>query len=451
MEEAKPPAPTRRLLFFWLIALFFVLLIIEWSFRIFITYNQYFIQEQTDWNIWQAEYEKMKRVDYDLGCYFSADSVKTVKAVEYTVDFQFIDLGVDSLRFRDDGLNPDRPLKILIVGDSFPWGYGVNLENIFSEVMEAQDQRLDAINASISGHGPQQYTRMIKRFAKSGVNFDIVLYCFFPGNDISEELSFRIWSENVKHNPQLAAPEYMPLKMVSDTYVKYSLENTLLVSKRTSVAGFLKRICSDWITLSRANSPFAIAIDLIKRKIGLSNSYKRTQRLFYFPEHILIHLKNGKSTRVYSGYLNEVAGESLANSETDSKADFNLNYPLVLQSMMEAKSLCDSLHKKLYLVYVPDKAEVYAQELAETTPRIVQGEILRKLNFLHDTFSADADSLGLDLIDLLPPVKNAAVLGKEPYFRRDIHFNPLGHQIWAQTVLQRLHSDLWLNKTYSPE
>ncbi len=81
---------------------------------------------------------------------------------------------------------PEGRERILVLGDSFAWGYNVTNEDTFSRVAErklrAANFEVDIINASVSGWGTdQQYLFLLRE----GLRYrpDIVVLALFVGND----------------------------------------------------------------------------------------------------------------------------------------------------------------------------------------------------------------------------------------------------------------------------
>ena len=442
MSEGKAVSKgiSKKILVF--ITVILVFFIIEWMCRFYISWTEYFILEDTQWHISQVEYERLKKMDYEIGYYFSADGVTTVESGESCADYEFIDLGVDSLRFRDDGIDEERKYRLLSVGDSFSWGYGIQLDEVFSELLEAEIDCLDVINASISGQTPQQYTRVLARFVKNDCEFDGVLYNFYSGNDVSEEYNFREWAKFIKLYPELAGHSYTGCSFVSQEGVGSEVEKMLIRYRKPTFSGFINRFIGDWIALSKTGNEIVWRLKnkFIKNLSGGKDGRGNSQN-YYFPDQKLISLKNRRSTKVYGKFINSAAGETIAESKIDYRVQFSVNFPLLLESISEAKSICDSLQRDFYFVYLPDKAEVYSEELCRGLPSEYREKIEKKLFLLHDTLTAKLDSMQIEVIDLLPVFRRYPDTGAEIFFRKDIHCLPAGHVIWSQEVLRRLEAD----------
>ena len=100
-------------------------------------------------------------------------------------------LSINSKGLRDREYSYSKPpnrRRILILGDSYTWGYGVGDQQIYSEIME--DTLLDpavwqVLNTGVSGWGTDQQYLFLK---EEGFRYepDIVIVSFFFGNDFRE-------------------------------------------------------------------------------------------------------------------------------------------------------------------------------------------------------------------------------------------------------------------------
>ena len=87
---------------------------------------------------------------------------------------------------------PKNTKRILILGDSYAWGYGVADDELFSEVLEARlaslEQEWEVINTGVSGWGTDQQYLFLK---DEGLRYgpDIVVLAFFIGNDIDNNVA----------------------------------------------------------------------------------------------------------------------------------------------------------------------------------------------------------------------------------------------------------------------
>ena len=69
-----------------------------------------------------------------------------------------VDVAINSHGMRDDEYSIERTDKkrMLVLGDSFGWGFGVEHQERFSEMLEKKHRNWEIINASVSGYGTDQ-------------------------------------------------------------------------------------------------------------------------------------------------------------------------------------------------------------------------------------------------------------------------------------------------------
>ncbi len=136
----------------------------------------------------------------DLGCRFDPENARTTPASEVAgrpfadIFFQRMRV-VNSLGFHDDdeftgsqGL--DETFKVLVLGDSFTFGFYAPLGQSWAEVLEAdlgRDRPLTLWNTGIPGAATVQEVAVLKHFFPI-LRPDLVLLTFYPANDIDGNL-----------------------------------------------------------------------------------------------------------------------------------------------------------------------------------------------------------------------------------------------------------------------
>ena len=74
---------------------------------------------------------------------------------------------INSKGLRDKEYSYEKPAgttRILVLGDSFTWGYGVETDDIFTEQLETMfDGSVDVINAGVTGYGTDQELLFLER------------------------------------------------------------------------------------------------------------------------------------------------------------------------------------------------------------------------------------------------------------------------------------------------
>ena len=105
-----------------------------------------------------------------------------------------INVNINSQGLRDDNHSYQRnneKKRIMVLGDSFAWGYGVEQKDRFSEILE-RSLNAEFINAAVMGYSTDQQLLWYK---KEGVKYDVdVVLLVFCGNDETHNHCSRVYS-----------------------------------------------------------------------------------------------------------------------------------------------------------------------------------------------------------------------------------------------------------------
>lgn len=110
------------------------------------------------------------------------------------------------LRDREYGPKSDNELRILSLGDSYAFGYGVELSDSYPKRLEAMlaadfpDRQVSVINAAVSGYNTHQQQILFDRLF-TRLQPDFVLATFVGSNDVAENARFAEALEQRVHNP----------------------------------------------------------------------------------------------------------------------------------------------------------------------------------------------------------------------------------------------------------
>jgi lysophospholipase L1-like esterase len=92
--------------------------------------------------------------------------------------------------------------RILVLGDSFAWGYGVEESERFSQLLETSLD-VEVVNAGVSGYSTDQE---LLWFQNEGIKYDVDLVVLvFAGNDIGDNESQLV--NNIYYKPQFVQEE----------------------------------------------------------------------------------------------------------------------------------------------------------------------------------------------------------------------------------------------------
>jgi hypothetical protein len=96
----------------------------------------------------------------------------------FDVEYSFNNVGA---RDYNDYLLSDPKKSIMLIGDSFAEGYGVEIDKIFAKIIEKKINK-KILNFGVSGSDPKEH---ISKYINEGskYNFDELIYLFLPNND----------------------------------------------------------------------------------------------------------------------------------------------------------------------------------------------------------------------------------------------------------------------------
>lgn len=128
---------------------------------------------------------------------------------------------INSQGLRDDELSLNHP-QIIVTGDSFAMGWGVDQEATFAQILEKKTG-LRVLNAAISSYGTAREMMMLRRIPTDRLQYLIIQYC---GNDYDENLSYFL-NQNKLHT--MNEEKYQQLVKMDNQNKAYFLGKYLLM------------------------------------------------------------------------------------------------------------------------------------------------------------------------------------------------------------------------------
>lgn len=231
-----------------------------------------------EWAPTRAERVNFWTYDAILGWAHQPNQSGTFKHRDFSVS---VKINSHGLRDKDYPLTRTEKGRILVMGDSFGWGFGVEHEEIFSEIIERRNHEWEIINASVSGYGTdQQYLHLISK----GISFrPDVIFLLFYGNDFNENAnSEAYWYYKpmfVLENDELILTNNpVPPSSLEQLMKRFILGHTYLLSKLSRALYRIPKLIMTSLTDPTQGSGLSAANDGRDTEARLDR-YEVTRRL----------------------------------------------------------------------------------------------------------------------------------------------------------------------------
>ncbi len=299
--------------------------------------------------------------------------------------------------------------RVLVLGDSFVWGFGVDNEDMFPRLVEKESSpSQEIISMGVSGYGTDQELLLYHHKAHTwkpdtvwlAVNFLTDLY------DISDAVRY-------------GYPK--PLFRVDDKN-RLTLLN-VPVAKRPqpwsdpaqSISARVQHVWADRIHRS------ALAC-LALTALAQNPTWRETLE------------KNGLVLPLSAGYDWEKALYTVPYDPSQEK-----QWALLTRLTAELSKEVTANGGRLVLVLVPSIVQVYPQQWDSFIKRSLPGPGKRmEMRAPTERLKAMGQKLGLNVIDLLPDLQEAGQNDAHLYFPVNMHWTRAGHRVVANTLLKHL-------------
>ncbi len=120
-----------------------------------------------------------------------------------------VEIATNSLGYRDDepGDEPASP-SVLLLGDSFAMGYGVERPMIFADLLE-KEIPANVFNAGTGGYEIVQQPRLLADLGPK-LKPDLVLYALYLGNDLAQNDEWEVRADGTLQNRERVYPVRQP-------------------------------------------------------------------------------------------------------------------------------------------------------------------------------------------------------------------------------------------------
>lgn len=326
---------------------------------------------------------------------------KNIEGVWSTPEFR-INIKHNSLGFRDSEYKFEKQTdikRIVVLGDSFTWGWGVNKENIYTEKLETSLKKTEVINMGIPGYGMAKEYLLLNRYALK-FKPDIVIVSFFLDDFLKKELEK---DDSIFEDEQLSQQNYQALSLKDKKSPEEGKIRKINNSESISIQNFLRKNSSLY--------------NFVATKIKISDWFSGLRELFFKLEL----MKRLPPVSIVATY-------ALKNKNLWGYTE---------EAILKMKSLSEKHNFKLIVVIIPEKPQVYEKfwPIIHSTYNISEKDLMMPNNFIRELCEKNS----INVLDLLPTFRKYADKGEKLYFDYDPHWNARGHELASEALLKYIN------------
>jgi lysophospholipase L1-like esterase len=279
--------------------------------------------------------------------------------------------------------------RVVVLGDSFAWGYGVEDDEIFTEILERRLSGVEVVNLGVISFDLRDEFAYLKR---EGMRYepDAVLLAVCH-NDI------RLHEEDATAKP-------------------VALSHPLQVEPTIQYAGL------------------AAGMRPVKEFLS-EHSYT-----FAFAQQAVNSSKTLTKAAVWLGVKEEYAGielldASLHASLIEYQPQVQKAFEQYQADLLEIAAYLRERDIKLLVALIPPLQAVDPEQLDASIAYTVYDREDFDMNKLSQFISEMAVTQGFEIVDAMEAVKGRAANSEKLYLPRDMHFNAAGHRVFADAIL----------------
>jgi lysophospholipase L1-like esterase len=307
----------------------------------------------------------------------------------------------------------DHKKRIVIMGDSVPWGYKVNDKETFSDLLENKLPDTDIINMGVVGYGTGEEMLLLK-YEGLRYNPDWVILFFCIVNDVQNNLQ----SDSFSSYPAYVFYLENGRLQIKPPQINFARHVGIWLNENSYIVNFLNKL------------PDKISTRLQKESQGNKHENTKKQnwveqlnrenlssvKVDYVPYEHLTYLQTGK--KVPRHYFE--GDEPLLSPTPENYYGVELTKKLIL----EIKKLADGANSRFLVVLSPFKNQLNTLDYYYENP--LNKELMRFFN-----------ERGIDALDLLPLFVEKKSNSDDIYLD-GCHFSVKGHQEVADILYDEL-------------
>lgn len=303
---------------------------------------------------------------------------------------------------------PEGIRRILFVGDSYFWGYGVSDDEVLTRVLQQHvPSSIEVLNGGTTGYGTDQELLWLK---VEGLKYkpDIVIFSFSAANDLDEIAT--------------SVSYYSPKPI-------FMLDNEEFVLKNVPVPRTLE---TDRKTFGNPRTLFGKAKKFLRHNTHFYPFI--TGRLNANPaiRHFLINVGLGEE------YTTIIGNIPVLKNPPDKL------WGIALSLIKEGRKIAEDSGAKFVLAFIPEKETALTDNM--TMPDAQRKTCVRN-DELSSLFREFTKKEKISYIDFLPIAREHLRIGASLYNTEptDHHWNASGHRFAAHEILTLLEKQRWLS------
>ncbi len=328
-----------------------------------------------------------------------------------------VEFTCNSEGFRDYNHNLNQSKRrILVMGDSHAWGWGVEQDNLFSHYLETLlnarlNKKIEVVNIASPGWSPAQYLIAWELLNKD-YDPEILILLLYEGNDLGELYSAELFSDfwpvfRLDKSGKLIYPRLPPpSKEQWNQARERALQDTKKIKFYPYKDDLPKKILAKVINENKGDEA-KIATKGLKDWL-LENS------LIYYKFSRLIHSCDWLESIAVSVHL---AHRNISNNKNEHDVDV---YNLTKEVMREIHRKVTSGRKRLICLVIPRRPEISSGKETSTYYK----KILRELQ--------------IEQVPLFGKFRKQYKKGKSLFVKYDGHLGQAGHHLSAMLTADYL-------------
>ena len=353
----------------------------------------------------------------------------------------------NSLGIRNPEITEKKGKRILVLGDSFVFGWGVNEEYTFVRLAEkklqAKDPNITLVNTGIPNTGPENYLPMY-RALRDKLKPDLVVTVLYP-NDVTDSgpTVFLEAIKNALSKKKAIRFAFFIMPKASDYFLKYFLarmnqginsdaESTTLQKQNESPPPPPKILTAEQVKAKKEE--YRKLIYVLAESMGVKKD-RVSQWLIEIGDENLTLAAEGKiSPKIL---LTGLLSPDFYEENLDLKKKQIDRYGRMLELIDTIRKETSERKEQFGLVYIPSELQYDAKktELHKRLGVITQERWLTEVSALEQSLKEYVDKNQISYLNLTS-IFRAESRGKELNFPFDLHLNNTGNAVVVEPFVE---------------